>query len=82
MGIGLGIALGFGAIMIVELLDNSFKKVEDINEYLHLSVLGTIPRMELPFSSLAKKRLPIAIGVSVSFLLVILIIFLNFKRNG
>jgi polysaccharide biosynthesis transport protein len=82
MGIGLGIALGFGAIMIVELLDNSFKKVEDISEYLHLPVLGTIPRMDLPFSSLAKKRIPIAIGVSLSFLLVILIIFLNFKKNG
>jgi polysaccharide biosynthesis transport protein len=82
MGIGLGLTIGLGAIMLVELLDNSFKKVEDVNEYLHLSVLGTIPRMDLPFSSLAKKRVPIAIGVSISFLLVILIIFLNFKKNG
>lgn len=82
MGLGLGVAIGFGAIMIVELLDNSFKRVEDVNEYLHLSVLGTIPRMDLPFGSMAKKRVPIAIGVSLSFLLVMLIIFLNFKRNG
>ena len=82
MGLGLAITIGLGAILLVELLDNSFKKVEDVHEYLHLSVLGTIPRMDLPFSSLAKKRIPIAIGVSLSFLLVILIIFLNFKKNG
>jgi hypothetical protein len=38
--------------------------------------------MELPFSNTAKRRVPIAIGVSVSFILVLLIIFLNFKKNG
>jgi hypothetical protein len=64
------------------MLDNSFKKVEDVTEYLKLQVIGTIPRMELPFSNTAKRRVPIAIGVSVSFILVLLIIFLNFKKNG
>ena len=82
MGVALGLALGFGAIMIVELLDNSFKKIEDVSEYLHLSVIGTIPRMALPFGSSAKKRMPLAIGVGVSFILVVLIIFLNFRKNG
>jgi uncharacterized protein involved in exopolysaccharide biosynthesis len=82
MGLALALMIGFGAVMMVEMLDNSFKKVEDVTEYLKLQVIGTIPRMELPFSNTAKRRVPIAIGVSVSFILVLLIIFLNFKKNG
>ncbi|OGC89760.1 MAG: hypothetical protein A2W25_02635 [candidate division Zixibacteria bacterium RBG_16_53_22] len=82
MGIALGLMIGVGAIMLVELLDNSFKKVEDVTEHLQLPVIGTIPRMEIPFSDTGKRKVPIAIGVSVSFILVLLIIFLNFKRNG
>lgn len=82
MGIALGLMIGFGAVMLVELLDNSFKRVEDVSEALKLQVIGTIPRMDLPFANTNRKRVPIAIGVSLSFILVLVIIFLNFKRNG
>ena len=82
IGIILGLALGLGALMIVELLDNSFKKVEDVTEYLNLAVIGTIPRMDLPFSSIGKKRASMFIGIGISCLLVLLIIYLNFKKNG
>jgi polysaccharide biosynthesis transport protein len=82
MGLALGLALGFGAIMVVELLDDSFKKVEDVTEYLRLPVIGTIPRMELPFGNSSKKRVPIIIGLAISFLLFISIVILHFKKNG
>jgi succinoglycan biosynthesis transport protein ExoP len=82
VGLALGLALGFGAIMIVELLDDSFKRVEDITEYLKLPVVGTIPRMELPFGGSAKKRLPVILGAVISFLLVAFIVFLKYKKNG
>jgi len=82
MGVALGLMLGFGAIMVMELLDSSFKKVEDLSEFLNIPVIGTIPKMNLPFGNVSKKRVPIAIGVSVSFILVLLIIFLNFRKNG
>jgi uncharacterized protein involved in exopolysaccharide biosynthesis len=82
MGIAVGLMIGFGAVMLVEMLDNSFKKVEDVTEYLKLQVVGTIPRMDIPFADTARKRVPLAIGVSVSFILVLVIIFLNFKKNG
>jgi uncharacterized protein involved in exopolysaccharide biosynthesis len=82
MGLALGLALGFGAIVTVELLDDSFKKVEDISEYLGLPVIGTIPRMELPYSGSSKKHIPLIIGVAISFLLIIVIVFLHLKRNG
>lgn len=81
MGFALGLALGFGAIMLVEMLDNSFKRIEDVTQYLKLPVLGTVPRIDLPYSPQGKKRVPLLVGMGVSFLLIVLIIFLNFK-NG
>ncbi len=82
MGLALGMALGFGAIMMVELLDDSFKKVEDVTEYLKLSVVGTIPRMDLPFKGSSRKRLPVILGALISLLLVVFIVFLKYKKNG
>jgi polysaccharide biosynthesis transport protein len=82
MGLALGLALGFGAIMTVELLDDSFKRVEDVTEFLKLPVIGTIPKMDLPFGNSSKKKIPIAIGIAFSFLLIILIVFMHFKKNG
>jgi succinoglycan biosynthesis transport protein ExoP len=82
MGLILGMALGFGAIIIVELLDDSFKKVEDVTEYLKLPVVGTIPRMDLPFGGRSRKRLPVILGAVISLLLVVFIVFLKYKKNG
>ena len=82
MGIGLGVALGLGAIVIVEMLDSSFKKIEDVEALLGINVIGTIPKMSLPFDSFSRKRIPIFIGAGISVLLLILIIYLNFSKNG
>ena len=82
MGLILGFALGFGSILVVEVLDNSFKKVEDVERFLGIKVIGTVPRMELPFASAFKKRIPLIVGAGVSFLLILLIIFLKFKVGG
>jgi capsular polysaccharide biosynthesis protein len=45
MGIVLGLVIGAGAAVAVELMDSSFKKVEDIQDHLGLPVLGITPRM-------------------------------------
>ncbi len=82
MGVILGLALGGGALLTVEVLDNSFRKVEDVEKYLGVKVIGTIPRMELPYGSNLKRKIPILVGAGISFLLVILIIFLEFKTTG
>ena len=42
----LGLILGAAAVFIVEMYDNSFKRVEDIEEALQLPVLATIPKIE------------------------------------
>ena len=46
MGIMLGIALGVGAALLFELMDNSFKKVEDVEETLGLKVIGITPKVD------------------------------------
>lgn len=44
-GIMLGLIIGGAAVVMVELMDNSFKKVEEIPEELGLPVLGIAPKM-------------------------------------
>ena len=82
MGLILGLALGVGSILLMEILDNSFRKVEEVEKYLGVKVIGTFPRIELPFGSNMKKRIPVIVGAGVSFLLIVLIIFLNYKLGG
>lgn len=44
-GIMLGLVIGGAAVVMVELMDNSFKKVEEIPEELGLPVIGIAPKM-------------------------------------
>lgn len=46
LGFLLGLAIGGAAVLLVELLDNSFKKVEDVEETLGLPVLGISPKVD------------------------------------
>jgi succinoglycan biosynthesis transport protein ExoP len=46
MGIILGLFIGGAAAMLIELLDNSFRKVEDVEETLGMTVLGIAPKIE------------------------------------
>jgi polysaccharide biosynthesis transport protein len=46
MGILMGLVIGGAAVLLMELLDKSFKRVEDVEEYLGLPVLGVAPHIE------------------------------------
>jgi capsular polysaccharide biosynthesis protein len=46
MGFVLGLVIGAAATAVAELMDTSFKKVEDIQEHLGLPVLGVTPRID------------------------------------
>lgn len=50
LGCALGLVLGFGAVLLAEVLDSSLRTIEETESYLGLKVLGTIPRIE------ARKR--------------------------
>jgi len=47
VGIGLGLVLGLAVVAILELLDNSFRKVEEVEEYLDLPVVGVVGRIDV-----------------------------------
>jgi succinoglycan biosynthesis transport protein ExoP len=47
MGIVLGLVLGGGLAFLMELLDNSFRNVDDVEEQLNLPVLGVIPEIKV-----------------------------------
>jgi hypothetical protein len=40
-----GLVLSFGLAMMMEFNDTSIRSIEDVNEYIGLEVIGTIPRM-------------------------------------
>ena len=44
--LALGLVIGGAATILVELLDTSFKKVADVEEFLGLPVLGIAPKIE------------------------------------
>ena len=46
LGLIVGLMSGIGASLLVEFLDNTFKTPEDIEEYLRLPMLGTVPRIK------------------------------------
>ena len=46
MGVFLGLIVGVGAAVIAELLDNSLKKIEEVEEYIGLPVLGITPKAD------------------------------------
>ena len=46
LGCLLGLVIGGGGVVLMEFFDHSFRKVEEVEEYLGLKVLGTVPRVE------------------------------------
>jgi capsular exopolysaccharide synthesis family protein len=45
IGAAIGLLIGFGLAIVLELSDTSIKNVEDVPEYVGLEVIGTIPMM-------------------------------------
>ena len=46
MGFVLGLVLGGGFVLLLEVLDNSFKRIEEVEDILGLPVLATIPKID------------------------------------
>lgn len=41
-----GLGFGIGLVYLIEFFDHSFKSVEDIEQFLGLTVLGTVPKLD------------------------------------
>ena len=46
LGVVLGLVIGAAAAMVAELMDSSFKKVEDVKDFIGLPVIGVVPKIE------------------------------------
>ena len=73
--IGAGLGLGGGLIFLLEYMDSSFRKPEEIESYLEVPVLCTIPRLYHPRDLRLKKLNNI---LSVFSLMVSLVLFAGF----
>ena len=46
LGLALGLVIGAGAVFVTELMDNSYKRVEDVENELGIPVLATVPKID------------------------------------
>ncbi|MDZ7363044.1 MAG: Wzz/FepE/Etk N-terminal domain-containing protein [candidate division KSB1 bacterium] len=51
-----GLGLGVGLVYLIEFFDHSFKSVEDIEQVLGVTVLGTVPKIEFGETDRAKRK--------------------------
>jgi succinoglycan biosynthesis transport protein ExoP len=51
-----GAACGIGSILVTEYIDDSFRNVEEVQRFLKLPVLGTVPKTMASFAWERKKR--------------------------
>ncbi|MBI5266381.1 MAG: hypothetical protein HY851_04030, partial [candidate division Zixibacteria bacterium] len=55
LGVVLGLAIGIAVIVLAEVFDSSFKKLQDVEDTLGLPVLGLVPKMQ--FVAYLKKQI-------------------------
>jgi tyrosine-protein kinase Etk/Wzc len=55
-----GLGLGAGLVYLIEFFDHSFKTVEDVEQVLGLTVLGTVPKIDFGETNRAKQKGPLA----------------------
>ena len=79
LGCVMGAILGFALVFLVEYLDHSLTTVEDVERYLGLAVLGTIPRIEMQGAKRSKKA-RVAIFIVLGMLVAVLILILVRQR--
>ncbi|MGH7491960.1 MAG: GumC family protein [bacterium] len=75
-----GLGFGIGAVYLLEFFDHSFKSVEDVEAYLGVTVLGTIPRIQAA-GGLAKPKRPLAVSLlAVSVVAVMVLAFVLMRQ--
>jgi capsular polysaccharide biosynthesis protein len=52
----MGLGVGAGFIYLLEFIDQSFKSVDEVENYLGLIVLGTVPRIDFEDRAQAVKK--------------------------
>lgn len=64
IGLALGLAVGFGIALLLELRDKSFRTDTDVLEVLMLPVLATVPRVETTVEKARNQRRRMAVSLA------------------
>ena len=81
-GIALGLAVGLGSVIMSEIMDHSFRKVEEVEEYLELKVIGTIPRIvSLDNAAPASRARFVTTAVLVVLSLTLVVLIFKFATS-
>ncbi len=75
-----GLGVGGGLVYLLEMMDNSFKDVDDVEKYLGLIVVGTVPKMNFGDPEPRRRRWAVPV-VAASVIIIALIGFVLLNRG-
>lgn len=73
LALGMGVIIGFGATVILEYFDRSFRSADEALSYLGIPVLAAIPRLNIHESKKRKNKFMIILIIFLSLLALIFI---------
>jgi len=84
MGVILALGIGLGAVFLAEYVDTSFKDVEDVQHYLGLEVVGTLPRFanEFQWERNKRRRLFVWRTAFLVTLVTVMVLFVLYYRRS
>ena len=84
MGLVLGLGVGVGTVLTLDLLDSSIRSDRDISDLLGLPVLGTIDKIETPAERVKARRTARAatVGILALFFLTATALFVQVSSDG
>jgi len=77
-----GLGIGCGLIFLLEFLDNSFRRTEDIESHLELPVLATVPQIKHPEIILREKIHKVITGCSIGLSFILFVQFAIIVLKG
>ena len=75
-----GLGFGVGVVYLLEFFDHSFKSVEEVETFLGLVVLGTIPRMQAAEGPRARNPLALSI-LAISIVAALVVAFVLMRQS-
>ena len=84
MGLVLGLGVGIGTVLTIDLLDDSIRSDREISGLLGLPVLGTIEKIETPAERIKARRTARAatVGIVALFFLTATALFVQVSSDG
>ena len=79
MALLVGLGIGGGLVYLLEMLDNSFKSVDEVEKYLGLIVIGTVPKINFGNQDGKDRKWAIPV-VAFSLIMILIVGFVLLKK--